>query len=460
MNLSTKLKDFKDRLKDRHMLSIVVTSLTLLLLMGVYIYKLQATNKQYLENEYNHAFFELAEYINNIDTILVKSQISKDPIHGTENMTEVWRQANLAKTYLDELPIEENVIQNTSKFLSQTSDFSYSLARQTLRGNPISDEQLNQIKSLSTYSSTLQENLSNLASQLSEGTFKWNQVKNEGTQVFSKLSSTNDTNSFSEIGKQFQEYPGLIYDGPFSNHITDIQPRGITGNEITQEEATTIAQNFFGKDRITEIISVTDTAQANIPAFSVEIKTTSDGIADLDISKVGGHVLWLIYNRNVDEKNLDIEAAQGKALEFLESRGINNMQSTYYTEESNIATINFAYTENNVTMYTDLIKVSVSLDNGEILGYEATGYYFSHTDRNLENPKISMEEAKSLINKNLNVHSSGLALIPTDTKEEILCYEFKGKIEEREFIVYINAKTGAEENILLVLHTPNGVLTI
>jgi len=304
------------------------------------------------------------------------------------------------------------------------------------------------------------ENLSNLASQLSEGTFKWNQIQNQGTAVFSKLSSTQDTNSFSEIGKQFQEYPGLIYDGPFSNHITDMQPRGITGNEITQEEAKTIAQNFFGNDRIAEIVSVTDTAQANIPAFSVEIKTPSDGIADLDISKTGGHVLWLIYNRNVDEKKLDIQAAQGKALEFLESRGIKNMQSTYYTEESNIATINFAYTENNVTMYTDLIKVSVALDNGEILGYEATGYYFSHTDRNLESPKISMEQAKSLINKNLNVHSSGLALIPTDTKEEILCYEFKGKIEEREFIVYINAKTGAEENILLVLHTPNGVLTI
>ena len=30
----------------------------------------------------------------------------------------------------------------------------------------------------------------------------------------------------------------------------------------------------------------------------------------------------------------------------------------------------------------------------------------------------------------------------------------------REFIVYINAETGREEDILIVLNTPNGILTI
>ena len=48
MNLFTKLKDFKDRLKDRHMLTIVVTSLGVLLFMGLYIYKLQADNTKYV----------------------------------------------------------------------------------------------------------------------------------------------------------------------------------------------------------------------------------------------------------------------------------------------------------------------------------------------------------------------------------------------------------------------------
>ena len=38
--------------------------------------------------------------------------------------------------------------------------------------------------------------------------------------------------------------------------------------------------------------------------------------------------------------------------------------------------------------------------------------------------------------------SEGLAVIPTEWESEVLCYEFKGKIENQEFLVYINAENG------------------
>jgi len=41
-----------------------------------------------------------------------------------------------------------------------------------------------------------------------------------------------------------------------------------------------------------------------------------------------------------------------------------------------------------------------------------------------------------------------------------LCYEFKGKIDETEFLVYINAENGREENILVIIETPGGILTM
>ena len=53
-----------------------------------------------------------------------------------------------------------------------------------------------------------------------------------------------------------------------------------------------------------------------------------------------------------------------------------------------------------------------------------------------------------------------MAIIPTKWKTEILCYEFKGKVDDTEFLVYINADTGKEENILVILDTPNGTLTM
>jgi len=59
----------------------------------------------------------------------------------------------------------------------------------------------------------------------------------------------------------------------------------------------------------------------------------------------------------------------------------------------------------------------------------------------------------------LEITSENLAIIPTEWKTEILCYEFKGKIDDTDFLVYINAETGREENILVIIDTPNGILT-
>ena len=58
------------------------------------------------------------------------------------------------------------------------------------------------------------------------------------------------------------------------------------------------------------------------------------------------------------------------------------------------------------------------------------------------------------------MQSESLVIIPTEWKTEILCYEFKGKIDETEFLVYVNAKNGREENILVIRETPGGILTM
>lgn len=83
----------------------------------------------------------------------------------------------------------------------------------------------------------------------------------------------------------------------------------------------------------------------------------------------------------------------------------------------------------------------------------------NHIERNIPKVKITEKQAKATLNKNLEITSSGLAIIPTKWKTEIFCYEFKGKINGTDFLVYINAETGKEENILVIIETPNGILT-
>ena len=83
----------------------------------------------------------------------------------------------------------------------------------------------------------------------------------------------------------------------------------------------------------------------------------------------------------------------------------------------------------------------------------------SHTKRDLKEPKVSKEKAKESLNKDLNIESEELAVIPTEWKTEVLCWEFEGNIDGLDFIVYVNAETGKEEDILIITNTPNGILT-
>ena len=145
-SLKNKLMDWKNRLKDRHMLTIIVVLLAVILILGMIIYKKQMEYRQASENSYNMAFYELVDYVRNVENYLGKSLISTTPEHGAETLTRVWREANLAQTYLSQLPISSNELENTSKFLNQVSDYSYTLSRKNIYNESLSEEDLKNLK--------------------------------------------------------------------------------------------------------------------------------------------------------------------------------------------------------------------------------------------------------------------------------------------------------------------------
>ena len=103
------------------------------------------------QNTYNMAFYEVVDYVQNVETYLAKSLISSTPEHGAETLTNVWREANLAQAYLSQLPIESQELENTEKFLNQVSDYSYSLSRKNIYNESLSDEDLKNLKDLHNY---------------------------------------------------------------------------------------------------------------------------------------------------------------------------------------------------------------------------------------------------------------------------------------------------------------------
>ena len=455
-----KLKDWVSRLKKGHMLSVIGVFIIIIAVLITVLVRKEQDSKQASENSYNMAFYSLVDYVENVETYLAKSLISSTPEHGAETLTNVWREANLAQSYLARLPIESQELENTEKFLNQVSDYSYSLSRKNIYNESLSDEDLKNLKDLHNYSVELENTLNQLSEDINSGRIKWNELSNKGTVAFAQQVSTQTNDSFSNLEENFHEYSGLIYDGAFSEHITSSEKKGLTGNDIDEETAKQKVSEFVGQEKIKEIQSLGFSENATIPEYNFSVKTNLENDITISVSKKGGHIIYMNSNRTVNSEIISQEEANEKGKEFLNNKGLNNMKETYYLKQDGIATINYAYTQNDVVVYSDLVKVKVALDNGEVLGIETTGYLNNHTQRDTSKVKISKEEAKKTLNKDLEISSEGLAIIPTEYNTEILCYEFKGKVDDREFLVYINAENGREEDILIITNTPNGTLTM
>ena len=455
-----KLKDWVSRLKKGHMLSVIGVFLIIIAVLITVLVRKEQDSKQASENSYNMAFYSLVDYVENVETYLAKSLISSTPEHGAETLTNVWREANLAQSYLARLPIESQELENTEKFLNQVSDYSYSLSRKNIYNESLSNEDLKNLKDLHNYSVELENTLNQLSEDINSGRIKWNELSNKGTVAFAQQVSTQTNDSFSNLEENFHEYSGLIYDGAFSEHITSSEKKGLTGNDIDEETAKQKVSEFVGQENIKEIQSLGFSENATIPEYNFSVKTNLENDITISVSKKGGHIIYMNSNRTVNSEIISQEEANEKGKEFLNNKGLNNMKETYYLKQDGIVTINYAYTQNDVVVYSDLIKVKVALDNGEVLGIETTGYLNNHTQRDTSKVKISKEEAKKTLNKDLEISSEGLAIIPTEYNTEILCYEFKGKVDDREFLVYINAENGREEDILIITNTPNGTLTM
>lgn len=454
------MNKYLNSMKKNYLYGILIILIIISIVLGYFLYKEKNEYAITTQNQYNFALYELIDYVQDLENYLAKATITSTPEHGAETLTKVWREANLAQVYLAQLPISSNELSNTSKFLNQVSEYSYSLSRKNIYNEELSQEDLDNLKELHEYSKELKNTLNQLVTDMNEGRISWKELTKDTKTAFAQQVDNLSATTFNNIDENFGEYAGLIYDGAFSEHMESAEKKGLTGEEIDEENAKKIAKDFIGEDRIKEFNSNGLIENGNIQVYDFNAKI-NDNMDDLtiSISKKGGHIVNMNYNREVTAEVISQEDANEKGKEFLNSRGILNMKPTYYLKEGGIVTINYAYEQNGVTIYPDLIKVKVALDNGEIMGIETTGYLNNHTQRTFTTAKISMEEAKSKLNKNLEITSEGMAIIPTEWKTEILCYEFKGKIDDTDFLVYTNVETGREENILVIIDTPNGILT-
>lgn len=444
----------------------------LILIMGTFLLRNSMEARYYKRQaaiNYSHAFAELATCMEEMSVSLDKALYAASPSMISSVCTEAYANSQAARQALGVLPYGNIELEHTAAFISKTGDYLRFLSDNAARGGVYSDDDREHLRSLSESAAGLSQKLQELESGVIAGTYDFSTMEQSEEQ----LGSTEDDltgsegevtdgdigSSFKQMETEFPEIPTLIYDGPFSEHIASRTPKLTEGKqELSEDDILYVAADFTGLNR--SAFSIEYTRETDVPVYVLSASTKS-GDVSLEITRTGGFVAYYGYNRPVMYTQYSPEECVKAAEAFLRQRGITSMRETYWTVQDNAVLVSFAYEQNGVTCYPDLIKVSVAPDTREIVGFESLGYIMNHTARELTEAKITAEDAKSRISPELLVKSSGLAVIPTGGKNEVYCYEFLCEDNDgRHVLVYVNADTGTEESILILIEDENGTLTV
>ena len=403
-----------------------------------------------LNAAYSGAVEQLADACRNINETLEKELYAGSSDMHRNLAVKLYQEASAAKSALAQLPMGKPQLDNTYKFLSQVGNYSLAVSKKLDKEDSISAEDYDNIAKLYEFSQKLAQDMWELEGSVNAGEIDFNDSE------LSEGGVPQVEDGFSDFEESFDDYPSLIYDGPFSDNIMEKTPKMTSAaSQVSQKKA--LEKCSMALNESSTVFTSVSQVAGRMPAWRF---SNDEGTVCCEVTKGGGYVSYFLKSRLVEEEKLSKEQALKSAEKYLDYLGILSMKTTYYDVNRGIMTINYAYSDLGTCVYTDLVKVSVAMDNGEILGYDARGFLVNHTKRSYPAKLFSKLRAQEKISPKLEVKSVQLAMIPTDNLEERLCYEFKCKASSgRNVLVYINAETGKEEQILLLVETPTGTLT-
>lgn len=123
-------------------------------------------------------------YINNVEVDLAKLLVTSTPKMSAVTLADIWKQANLAKECLEQIPVGQNSMANASKYLTQVSDFSYTLMKQNISDIKLTEEEYEKLKHIYEDSSKLSSKMSDIYDDLNAGRIKWDELEKIGNENY------------------------------------------------------------------------------------------------------------------------------------------------------------------------------------------------------------------------------------------------------------------------------------
>ncbi|MFC5448059.1 germination protein YpeB [Paenibacillus aestuarii] len=403
------------------------------------------------ENQYQRAFHDLSFRMDKLHTELGNTLAVNSTSEASyrKGLVNVWRLTSQAQNDINQLPLTLLPFNKTGDFLANMANFSYRLSVRDMTKQPLNEQEMKTLSALYDHSKAITTSLRGVQDKVMASNLRWMDVE-------SALASQNEPkdnviiDGFSTVDKAVGAYEELDWGPGNFNALSQADVKMLTGEEMTADAIKQKAAQFLGiSDSGNMKVVENGSSTPEYKTYSVVVPGAGHGENDIqmDYTKKGGHLIYFMKPRTVQESKFDLRQARDVANEFLDQHEYKDMSAVSYDQYQHIANIVFAKREKDVTVYPEQVSVRVALDNLEVTGLQASEYIFGHKLRNLGQPKVNAEEARKSVNAKMEVSSQKLAVIENELNEEVLCHEIVGKMNGNLYRVFINADNGTEEKI-------------
>jgi spore germination protein len=401
------------------------------------------------ENQYQRAFHELTDNVEQLHYELAKIMILNGEESQRKALANVWRLTNQAQSNISQLPLALLPFHQTQQLLHNVSGFAYRTSVRDMRDKPLSEAEKKTLANLHRRTSEIAAELRKVQTAVIGKQLRWMDVE---VALADERGQRDNAiiDGFKLVNEKVVEFEEFDWGPSAQNkHLTN-EPLITSAKPLSDAALKKRAGELVGGTAVRQVRDKKLLARG-IAEWQVK-HHSSDETVSVQMNRYTGQALMFLHSRPLGGVKMKPEQALAKAEQYMKRHKFPALEMVAYDRYERSASITFVENKHKTLYYPHKVVVNVALDNGEIIGLQSQlPFAESVHGKSLSNGSragdLSQKAARALLEPGFKVFSVRRAVIENERREAVACYQFEGRLGEQHYRIFLNAVDGREEQV-------------
>lgn len=396
-----------------------------------------------VENKYMAAFHRLKWASEGVEERLALMQAAQDPQLQLYYLADLRVLAAQAVEQITTLPLLTLHLPEVGQFLQDLQTDTDHLHALVAAGYGLTGEEFARMNYLHQKATRLESELGELGEVVSSNLIHWSDAVKETDPGVAAKRMGPIVEAMHRVDASLKAVRPTT--------VTLYQESGPVnlGPDVSPSDAVAAVKSFLDQPLAEEPTVSSPGAPGRLPVYYVAVTKATGTKLTLGVSISGGKVIFALDGRPVVEKVQEKSALVAQAKALLEKRGYGVVQLLRWEENAGTLVMDFAPQQDGVLLLTDQLQVTLAMDNGELVGFDARAYWQNHRSRQLAQATLTAAEAARHAANVVELTGAPRPVITQDWRgRERLAWEATGAQNGALITIHLDAETGQELRIL------------